>query len=116
MMKRYGRRSFCGRGVHRASKKAKRRINIKEDLTGALTLSPENLLEEELENPMVQLRYTYAMDVIRAKLRLIHADLTAQSRRPVIRNLSSRIKTAESIGRKLVKSSMKYRLRRRSPH
>lgn len=66
-------------------------------------MSQEDLLEEQLENPMVQLRYTYAIDIIRAKLKLIHADLTEQSRRPVIRNLSSRIKTAESIGRKLVK-------------
>lgn len=85
------------------SKRTKRRIEIKEGFTGAGTLSQEDLLEEQLENPMVQLRYTYAIDIIRAKLKLIHADLTEQSRRPVIRNLSSRIKTAESIGRKLVK-------------
>ena len=103
MMKRYKACSFCGGNRHRDSKKEKKRINIKENLTGAEKLSLEDLLEEELENPMVQLRYTYALDEIRAKLRLIHADLTAQSRRPVIRNLSSRIKTAESIGRKLVK-------------
>lgn len=63
----------------------------------------EDLLREQLENPMVRLGYAYAMDVIQAKLRLIDADLTEQNHRQVIRSMTSRIKTVDSIRKKLVR-------------
>ena len=46
---------------------------------------------------MVQARYQYAIDVMLTRLRMIDADLTKKNERPLIRNLCSRIKTAESI-------------------
>ena len=39
-------------------------------------LQAENLLREQMENPMVRLSYAYATDLIQARLRLINADLT----------------------------------------
>ena len=58
-------------------------------------------LKEKLEAPMVQARYQYAIDVMLTRLRMIDADLTEKNERPLIRNLCSRIKTAESIVKKL---------------
>ena len=50
---------------------------------------------------MVQARYQYAIDVMLTRLRMIDADLTEKNERPLIRNLCSRIKTDESIVKKL---------------
>lgn len=66
-------------------------------------MKEEKILEEQLENPMVQLRYHYAIDVIQARLRLINADLSERNGRIMIRSMMSRIKTAESICKKLIK-------------
>lgn len=66
-------------------------------------MSTEDLLRERLTDPMVQLRYTYAIDVIQARLGIINADLTEQKHRQIVRSMSARIKTADSIIRKLVK-------------
>lgn len=85
------------------SKKLKKRIEIKGTQTEARNLSMEDLLREQIERPMVQLGYAYALDVIKAKLRLIDADLTEQEHRQVIRSMTSRIKTVDSIRKKLVK-------------
>lgn len=85
------------------SKKPKRRIDIKEKATGANKISMENLLSEQMETPMVQLRYAYAIDVIQAKLKMMNADLTEQNHRQVIRSMSSRIKRTDSIIKKLIK-------------
>lgn len=68
----------------------------------------ENLTEEQemkqyLESPMVQLKYQYAIDLLLARLRLINAELTEKYNRPVIRNMSERIKTVDSIKKKLIK-------------
>lgn len=66
-------------------------------------MSMEEHLKYQLEKPMVQLRYDYAIQVLQAKLRLINAELTEQNRRQVIRNMSARIKTPDSIIKKLQK-------------
>lgn len=66
-------------------------------------LSMEELLGERMEAPMVRLRYAYAIDVIQARLRLVNADLSEKKRRQVIRSMSARIKTPDSIIRKLIK-------------
>ena len=63
-------------------------------------------MKEQLENPMVQLRYAYAIDLISGRLRLINADLTEQNGRPIIRNMTSRIKTPESVCKKLAKKGL----------
>lgn len=76
---------------------------MKGNQTGAKKLSMEDLLRDQIENPMVQLQYAYAMDVIQAKLRLINADLTEQYHRQVIRSMTSRIKSADSIIKKIIK-------------
>ena len=44
----------------------------------------EDLLSEKLLQPMVQLSYAAAMDLVQARLRLINADLTEQCHRQVI--------------------------------
>lgn len=85
------------------SKEAKKRIEIKEKKSGAKKLQKEELLRQQLEAPMVQLRYAYAIDVLLAKLKMINADLTEQKHRQVIRSLSSRIKSWDSVVKKLVK-------------
>lgn len=66
-------------------------------------MQAENLLREQMEDPMVRLSYAYATDLIQARLRLINADLTERNRRQIVRSMSSRIKSAESICKKLVK-------------
>ena len=63
----------------------------------------EDLLSEKLLQPMVQLSYAAAMDLVQARLRLINADLTEQCHRQVIRNMSNRIKTPDSVIKKLKK-------------
>ena len=63
----------------------------------------EDLLSEKLLQPMVQLSYAAAMDLVQARLRLINADLTEQCHRQVIRNMSCRIKTPDSVIKKLKK-------------
>lgn len=85
------------------SKKEKKRIDIKETRHGAKEVQEEDLLKVQLENPMVQLRYQYAIDVIQARIRLIHADLTEQNGHAIIRSMATRIKSAESVCKKLIK-------------
>ena len=58
-------------------------------------------LKEKIEAPMRQLTYQYAIDVVLAKLRLIDAQLSGKSNRPLVRTFSSRIKTTDSIVKKL---------------
>ncbi len=86
-------------------KKKERKI-LKDSRT--LRILAENPTEEQemkkrLESPMVQLKYQYAIDLLLAKLKLINAELTETHKRPVIRNMSERIKTVDSIKRKLIK-------------
>ncbi len=65
-------------------------------------MSMENL-REQMENPGVRLSYAYAIDVLQARMRLINADLSEQKNRQVIRSMASRIKTTDSIVKKLIK-------------
>ena len=85
------------------SKKKKKRIEIKEKQNGEQKLPNEDLLSEKLLRPMVQLSYAAAMDLVQARLRLINADLTEQCHRQVIHNMSCRIKTPDSVIKKLKK-------------
>ena len=85
------------------SKKQKKRIGIKENLAGADTLLMEKQLKEQIEAPMVRISYTYAMDVVQAKLKMINADLTEQFGRQVIRTMTGRIKQTDSIVKKLMR-------------
>lgn len=63
----------------------------------------ENLLKRQIEAPMVQLCYACAIDAIHAKLKIINADLAEQNNRQVIRSMSSRIKSYDSITKKLIR-------------
>lgn len=105
----------------RDSKKAKKRIDIKENQSGAKKLSmmgiigedclAENdmavgeyaLFRQQIETPMVQLRYEYAIHVLQARLRMMNAELTEENHRQVIRSMTSRIKATDSIIKKLLK-------------
>ena len=60
-------------------------------------------LKEKIEAPMRQLTYQYAIDVVLAKLRLIDAQLSGKSNRPLVRTFSSRIKMTDSIVKKLIR-------------
>lgn len=60
-----------------------------------------------LMEPSVQLGYQYAIDLVTARLRLIDAELTKQRERQIIRSLSWRIKSCESIIKKLKKKQRK---------
>lgn len=60
-------------------------------------------LKEKIEAPMRQLTYQYAIDVVLAKLRLIDAQLSGKSNRPLVRTFSSRIKATDSIVKKLIR-------------
>ena len=66
-------------------------------------MEAEYLLREQMENPMVCLGYAYAIDVIQAKLRLINAELSEKGHRQIVRGMTSRIKTTDSIIKKLVR-------------
>lgn len=66
-----------------------------------------NKLKEKMKAPMVQAHYQYAIDVMMTRLRMIDADLTGKNERPLIRNLCSRIKTTESIAKKLERKNRK---------
>lgn len=85
------------------SKKKNKRIEIKETKSGADHLCMEQKLKEQIETPMVQLAYAYAMDIIQAKLRMIGADLAEQNNRQVIRSMTARIKGTDSIIKKLIR-------------
>ncbi len=74
-------------------------------------MSPERQLKEQIETPMVRLRYACAIDVMQAKLRLMNADLTERKNRQVIRNMSARIKTADSIVKKLIRKGKEVSFR-----
>lgn len=87
----------------KGSKKNKSRINIKGETTGVLPLSLEEQLKEQMEAPMVRLRYACAIDVMRGKLRMLNADLTEQKNRQVVRSMSARIKSTDSIIKKLLR-------------
>lgn len=91
----------------KGSKNKKNRIEIKGETTGVTSLSIEEQLKEQIEAPMVRLRYACAIDVMQAKLRMMNVDLTEQKSRQVIRNMSSRIKTTDSIIKKLIKKERK---------
>lgn len=91
----------------KGSKNRKNRIEIKGEATGAISLSIEEELKEQIEAPMVGLKYAFAMDVMQAKLRMMNADLTEQKSRQVIRNMSARIKTTDSIIKKLIRKGRK---------
>ena len=91
----------------KGSKNRKNRIEIKGEATGAISLSIQEELKEQIEAPMVELKYAFAMDVMQAKLRMMNADLTEQKSRQVIRNMSARIKTTDSIIKKLIRKGRK---------
>ena len=88
----------------KGSKKNKSRINIKGETTGVLHLSLEKQLKEQMEAPMVRLRYACAIDVMQGKLRMLNADLTEQKNRQVVRSMSARIKSTDSIIKKLLRN------------
>lgn len=67
----------------------------------------EQDMAKRLESPMIRLKYQYAIDVLLGKLRLINAELAETYNRPVIRNMSDRIKTMDSIKKKLIKKGRK---------
>jgi putative GTP pyrophosphokinase len=64
-------------------------------------LKAEELLKSRMEMPMVQMQYAYAMNLIEWKLKMINADLTEQKCRQVIRSMAVRMKTADSMAKKL---------------
>lgn len=90
------------------AKKGKRIIDHKVEQqnilqTEATWAAAEYQIRRKLEEPLIRFRYQYAIDVVLARLRLINAELTHQNGRQIIRNMSNRIKTADSILKKLIK-------------
>lgn len=67
------------------------------------TYEEEKAIIKKLEQPTVQARYQYGIQAVMAKLHYINADLTQQLNRSVVRNILYRIKSAESICKKLEK-------------
>lgn len=66
----------------------------------------KELFREKMEQPMVKAKYQYGIETVVAKLQYIHADLAEQLGRPVVRNIFSRIKTVDSICKKLEKKEL----------
>lgn len=66
----------------------------------------KELFREKMEQPMVKAKYQYGIESVVAKLQYIHADMAEQLGRPVVRNIFSRIKTVESICKKLEKKEL----------
>lgn len=61
----------------------------------------EKLIAKKMEQPTIQAGYQYGIQEIMAKLQYINADLSQQLGRLVVRNVLFRIKSAESICKKL---------------
>lgn len=61
----------------------------------------KNKIKVKLEAPLVQARYQYAIDVMLTRLHMIDVDLAEKNDRPLIRNMCSRIKSTESVIKKL---------------
>ena len=76
-------------------------------MSGNTSATIEEALKEQIENPMVRLRYACAIDIMQAKLQMINADLTEKKSRQVIRSMSARIKSADSIIKKLIRKGRK---------
>lgn len=70
------------------------------------TNNRKELFREKMEQPMVKAKYQYGIESVVAKLQYIHADMAEQLGRPVVRNIFSRIKTVESICKKLEKKEL----------
>lgn len=58
---------------------------------------------EQLRDPQLLASYEYATQVMLSRLQMINADLTRQQGRVVVRNTSSRLKSVESIEKKLIR-------------
>ncbi len=89
------------------AKKGKKIIDHKKEpdilQTDAVRVAAEYQIRKKLEEPLIRFRYQYAIDVVLARLRLINAELTEQNGRQIIRSMFNRIKTADSILKKLIK-------------
>lgn len=95
----------------KGSKKKKNRIEIDRELIGVKSLSIEEQIKEQIEAPMVQFRYIGAIDVMQAKLRMINADLTEREGRQIIRSMSARIKSTDSMIKKLIRKGREVSFR-----
>lgn len=65
-------------------------------------------MKEQHENATVMSRYDYVMNSLICKLNLIDAELKTELKRPVIQKITSRIKSIESICKKLEKKEKDY--------
>ena len=63
-------------------------------------------IDRSLQNQKYQLRCRAAIDLLTAKLNMINADLSRKKRHVVINQISSRVKTAESIYTKLIRKGL----------
>ena len=59
-----------------------------------------------IKDPDYRLRCKAAIDILMAKLKMINAELSGQKKRTVISQVTSRIKSAESIYAKLLKKGL----------
>ena len=64
-----------------------------------------------IKDPDYRLRCKAAIDILMAKLKMINAELSGQKKRTVISQVTSRIKSAESIYAKLLKKGLEPDLR-----
>ena len=74
---------------------------------------PQKREEEQIEdidryvqNPEYKMRCKAAIDILQAKLKMINSELSRQKNRSVISQITSRIKSAESIYTKLLRKKM----------
>ena len=63
-------------------------------------------IDRSLQEQKYQLRCRAAIDLLTAKLNMINADLSRKKRHVVINQISSRVKTAESIYTKLIRKGL----------
>ena len=63
-------------------------------------------IDRSLQDQKYQLRCRAAIDLLTAKLNMINADLSRKKRHVVINQISSRVKTAESIYTKLIRKGL----------
>ena len=65
-------------------------------------------IDRSLQEQKYQLRCRAAIDLLTAKLNMINADLSRKKRHVVINQISSRVKTAESIYTKLIRKGLDF--------
>ena len=92
-----------------SKKKSKNKKQDKQNEKSVLQKKKEEQIEDidrYIQNPEYKMRCKAAIDILQAKLKMINSELSRQKNRSVISQITSRIKSAESIYIKLLRKKL----------